>query len=97
MTPTQRTQLEQLHQIKVSLFKCYLIEGKFALFLMDCLEKHSSDLSVDELFKLKDYSNRVHALLGKIKASDDFLQDNSSDADFTEPSQRLCQVLVWPF
>jgi hypothetical protein len=58
---------------------------------MSCLEKHRSDLSVDELFKVKDYSNKVHALLDKIKASDDFLHDNSSDTDFTEPRSVMYQ------
>lgn len=88
MTPTQRMQLEQLRQIKVSLFKCYLVEGKFALFLMSCLEKHGSDLSVDELFKLKDYSNKIQAMLAEIEASDERYHNDSSDEEVPKPSRQ---------
>jgi hypothetical protein len=62
-----------------------LVEGKFALFLMECLKKHRSSLSPDDLFKLQEYSDRISALLTKVKESDDFLRDNSSDEEFTEP------------
>jgi hypothetical protein len=95
LTPQQRTQLEQLRQIKVSLFQCYSTETDFATFLMECLEKYGSGLPVDDMFKAKWFSDRIYALIQKIKASDDFLQDNSSDTDFTEPDPRYCQVFVW--
>jgi hypothetical protein len=83
LTPQQKTQLEQLLQIKVTLFQCYCAEADFALYLMKCLEKYGSGLPVDETFKLKWFSDRIYSLIQKVKASDEKKQDDDDRREGT--------------
>lgn len=68
MTPQQRTELEQLLQIKLTLSECYSAEADLVKFLMDCLDKYGSGLPVDETFKVKWFSDRIYALIKKVEA-----------------------------
>lgn len=88
MTPEQKADLEHLVQIKVLLTECYVAEGEFTLFLMNCLEKYGSGLPVDETFKAKWFSDRIYTLLTKIKASDEKYHNKSSDEDEPLPYVR---------
>jgi hypothetical protein len=63
---------------------------------MECLEKYGSGLPVDETFRVKWFSDRIYALIQKIRASDDFLQGNSSDKDFTEPAAEILYISFLP-
>lgn len=85
MTPEQRIELEQLRQTKVALFECYIVEAQFATFLMEGLEKYGSGLPVDETFKLKWFSDRIYALIQKVKASDERYHHDLSDDNVPVP------------
>jgi hypothetical protein len=74
-----------LVEVKSHLIECYTVEAQFATFLMECLEKYGSGLPVDEMFRAKWFSDRIYALIRKIRASDDFSQDD----DPTTSSQNL--------
>jgi len=87
LTPEQRAELEQLHQTKVNLFECYIAETGFATFLMECLEQYGSGLPVDETFKAKWFSDRIYALIQKVKASDE--KYRSDDSDDKRPPDKL--------
>ena len=72
-------------QKKVGLIECYVAETNFAVFLVDSLEAHGRSLSIDELFKAKDFVTRIHAMLKRIDASDEKYQNNQSDGEVPLP------------
>jgi hypothetical protein len=52
----------------MDLFECYIAETRLATLLMD---KYDSGLSVDDTFRAKELSDRIHTLIQKIRAEQD--------------------------
>jgi hypothetical protein len=75
---------EQTHQevtdIKVLLMKCFIAQSDLACFLLD--KANSTDLTLDDTFKLKHLAERVKTLMHQIRASDEkYHQDDPDDKE----------------
>jgi len=62
---------DRVVQNKLLLSKCFIAEMDFAKLLLECLDNHRTDLTLEELLKVKSVSNKVSALLSQIKAEQD--------------------------
>jgi hypothetical protein len=71
---TQVQNHQEVTEIKVLLMKCFIAESDLACFLLD--KASSTELNVDDTFKLKHLTERVKTLVHKIKASE---KDRESD------------------
>jgi hypothetical protein len=65
---TQAQSHQELTDIKILLMKCFIAESDLACFLLE--KASSTELTLDETFRLKQLTNRVEAIIHEIKASD---------------------------
>jgi hypothetical protein len=66
---TQEQSHQEVTDIKVLLMKCFIAESDLACFLLE--KANSTDLPLDETFKLKHLVEQVKALIHQIQASND--------------------------
>ena len=51
---------------KQLLLKCFVAEEKFAKFLLECVDRHGSTLTEEELFTTKEMTDLIYSILGQI-------------------------------
>jgi hypothetical protein len=66
---TQVQDHQKVTDIKVLLMKCFIAESDLACFLLD--KASSTQLNLDDTFKLKQKAELVKTLIHKIKASEE--------------------------
>ena len=81
---TQVQNHQEVTDLKVLLLKCFVAESDLACFLLD--KANSTDLSVDDTFKLKHLADRVKTLIRQVQAFDDC---HPKDSDDKRPPDKL--------
>jgi hypothetical protein len=81
---TQVQNHQEVTDLKVLLLKCFVAESDLACFLLD--KANSTDLSVDDTFKLKHLADRVKTLVRQVQAFDDY---HPKDSDDKRPPDKL--------
>ena len=84
---TQVQNHQEVTDLKVLLMKCFVAESDLACFLME--KANSTDLSLDDTFKLKHLADRVKRLIRQVQASDE-----KHDQDDKRPPDKLPVYLV---
>jgi hypothetical protein len=61
----------RITQTKILLSECFIAEAEFASFLFECMDKHGTDLTLEEMLSMKDLAHKVSKLLSKIQVEQD--------------------------
>jgi hypothetical protein len=77
---------QQEIDLKLLLKKCFIAECNLADFLLD--KATNIGLSIEDILKMKDLTNRVYCLIREINASDEKYHDNPSDDNVPLPYAR---------
>jgi hypothetical protein len=62
---------QRMVETRTLLMRCFVAEANFATFLMECMEKHATSLSLDETLKVKQLPSKITDLLKKIQVEQD--------------------------
>jgi hypothetical protein len=63
---TVHEETNRVVQDKVILSECFIAEMDFAKHLFSCLDNHGTDLTLEEMLKMKDLTDKIARLLSKV-------------------------------
>jgi len=61
----------RLVQTKIMLSECFIAEAGFADFLFKCMDNHGTDLTLEEMLRMKELAHKITGLLSKIQVEHD--------------------------
>jgi hypothetical protein len=62
---------QRMVETRTLLMRYSIAEANLATFLMECMEKHATNLSLDETLKVKQLASKITHLLKKIQVEQD--------------------------